>query len=81
MDKHYHVGDQMYVYDNRYGYCKAKIISVYGNYFTIKLIVKDRNCAYRVPSHRLLSESEYVEILEKQKQERSNKHMIAPIFH
>lgn len=68
-------GDYRYIFDNRYGYCKVKILKCSGNFYTIKLLEHD--CGYRVPSNRLLTEDEYSEILSEMEHERNNRSYLA----
>lgn len=50
-------GDITYIHDNRYGLSKAQIIKSNGNIYTIRLL--NHKCGYSVPSHRLITESDY----------------------
>lgn len=60
--KKFKIGDYAYVADQRaMGWKKVQIIKVSGNYYHVRML--DRQVAFGVPEHRLLSEKEYESII------------------
>lgn len=60
--KKFKIGDYAYVADQgAMGWKKVQIIRVSGSYYHVRML--DRQAAFGVPEHRLLSEKEYESIV------------------
>lgn len=65
--KKFKVGDFAYIADQgAMGWRKVQIIRISGSYYHVKMV--DRQAAFGVPEHRLLSENEYksIGVIEKE---------------